>query len=71
MSKISDNLCEAKAPSGVFAYFAIPVETFQSMVEQQTISGVTTIPQNFVIKTLTDDDVYNIGDVSRWCFVWV
>lgn len=51
--------------SEVFAYFAIPVETFQSIVDQQSVSGVSTIADNLVIKTLTDDDVFTVGDVSR------
>lgn len=58
-----------KSSSGeVFSYFAIPVETFQSIVDQQATSGgVSSVAQNLVIKALTEEEVLSIADVSRRC----
>lgn len=71
MLKSNNNLCDVKTPtSEVFAYFAIPVEAFQTVAEQQVTSGASAITQNLVIKTLADGNVQIIDatDVSgRYC----
>lgn len=66
MSTTNNNSADAKTPSSgeVYSYFAIPVESFQSIVEQQTVSDASAITQNLVIKTFTDGDVLSINDVS-------
>lgn len=70
MLKSNNNLCDVKTSTNeVFAYFAIPVEAFQAVAEQQTASGVQAITHNLVIKTLADGNVQIIDatDVSG-CF---
>lgn len=70
MSKNTTNTLDAKTSTcDVFAYYAIPIEAFQSIVDEQTVSGSASLADNLVIESLTQDDVFGVDNVSGWCSV--
>lgn len=72
MSKSNSNPLDLKTSScDVYAYYAIPIEAFQSIVDEPTVSGTSSLADNLVIGTLTQDDVFTADDVSGRCTVWV
>lgn len=64
MLKNSSNLNGKASSNEVFAYFAIPVEAFQSVAEHQAITNSSGSTSDMIIKTLGDGNVGLINTVE-------